>query len=155
MPISWGNAIYKGTGSWSDFHNVQHSSANRTAGETVFNTATIDPRVVANPLAAVDNNPNDAGFNPDIQPNAENFRTFPAYLLRQDYTSDWDGTVEKDITTVESVKVQFRLDCFNMLNRPQYNTPNVSPTSSAFGTTSGVYSGTFARLFQGGVHIVW
>jgi hypothetical protein len=153
MPIPWGNAIYKGSG-WNDFHNVQHSSANRTGG-TVFNTATIDPRVVANPLLPVDNDPLDAGYNPNIQPNAENFRTFPAYLLRQDYTSDWDGTVEKDITTYENIKIQFRLDCFNLLNRPQYNTPNVSPTSAALGTTNGVYAGTLARLFQAGAHIVW
>jgi hypothetical protein len=63
--------------------------------------------------------------------------------------------VQKDITTYRNIKVQLRLDVFNMLNRPQYNTPNVSPTSSAFGTTSGVYSGTFSRQFQLGAHIIW
>jgi hypothetical protein len=154
MPISWGNAIYTGDGSWRDFHNVQHSSANRS-GLAVFNTGAFDKRVIANSALAVDNDPLDAGFNPDIQPNAENFRTFPAYLMRQDYTSDWDGNVQKDVTTYESIKIQLRLECFNMFNRPQYNTPNVSPTSSAFGTTSGIYSGTFARQFQVGAHIVW
>jgi hypothetical protein len=154
MPISWGNAIYTGDGSWRDFHNVQHSSASRS-GLAVFNTGAFDKRVIANSALAVDNDPLDAGFNPDIQPNAENFRTFPAYLMRQDYTSDWDGNVQKDVTTYESIKIQLRLECFNMFNRPQYNTPNVSPTSSAFGTTSGIYSGTFARQFQVGAHIVW
>jgi hypothetical protein len=151
-PMSWGNVIYTGNG-YRDFHNVQHSSANVTGGK-VFNAAAFDTRTVANSALAADNNPLDgAKFNPNIQPNAENFRTFPQYLLRQDYTSNWDATVEKEVNTWESVKIQFRLDCFNLLNRPQYNTPNVSPTSASFATTSGVYSGTFARQFQAGVHI--
>jgi hypothetical protein len=151
-PMSWGNVIYTGNG-YRDFQNVQHSSANVTGGK-VFNTAVFDTRTVANSALAVDNNPLDgAKFNPNIQPNAENFRTFPQYLLRQDYTSNWDATAEKEVNTWESVKIQFRLDCFNLLNRPQYNTPNVGPTSASFATTSGVYSGTFARQFQAGVHI--
>jgi hypothetical protein len=39
-------AIYTGTG-WHDFHNKQHSAANRTGG-TVFNTAVFDTRVCVN-----------------------------------------------------------------------------------------------------------
>lgn len=150
-PMSWGNVIYTGT-SWKDFHNVQHSSANVTGG-TVFNTAVFDTRTVADSTKKVDNDPLDATFNPDIQPNSYNYRTFPAYLLRQDYTSNWDGNVQKDIKSWENVDLQLRLDCFNMLNRPQYNTPTVSPTSGSFGKTSGVYSGTNARQFQVGAHI--
>jgi hypothetical protein len=156
-PISWGNVIYTGSG-WNDFHNVQHSAANRTGG-TVFNTAVFDTRTCANGDTKCNNDPTNvtptAPYDPNIQPTSNNYRTSPAYLLRQDYTSDWDGTVQKDFTTYENIKVELRLDAFNLLNRPQYNTPNVSPTSSAFGTTSGVYSGTFARQFQVGAHIVW
>jgi hypothetical protein len=157
MPISWNNVIYTGNG-YSDFHNVQHSSANRTGGK-VFNTSVFDTRTVENSAYPVNNDPTNTSptnpYNPDIQPNAENYRTFPQYLLRQDYTSDWDANVQKDITAYENVKIELRLDAFNLLNRPQYNTPNVSPTSSAFGTTSGIYSGTFARQFQAGAHIVF
>lgn len=152
-PISWSNAIYTGT-SFKDLHNVQHSSANVTGGH-VFNTAVFDQRTVANPNQKGDNNPLDAGYNPNIQPNSYNYRTFPAYLLRQDYTSNWDGNVQKDIKAWENVALQLRLDCFNMLNRPQYGTPNVSPTSKSFGTTSGVYSGTNARQFQVGAHVAF
>jgi hypothetical protein len=120
-------------------------------GGHVFNTSVFDTRTVANAALAVDNDPLDgAKFNPNIQPNAENYRTFPQYLLRQDYTSDWDATLEKEVNTWENVKIQLRLDAFNLLNRPQYNTPTVSPTSASFGTTSGVYSGSFARQFQVG-----
>ncbi len=154
-PMSWNNVIYTGRG-YRDFHNVQHSSANVTGGH-VFNTAVFDTRTVVNSAYPVNNDPTNVSatspYNPDIQPTGNNYRTFPQYLLRQDYTSNWDATLEKDVDTWENVKIQLRLDCFNLLNRPQYNTPNVSPTSSSFGTTSGVYSGTFARQLQVGAHV--
>jgi hypothetical protein len=157
MPISWGNVIYN-TGTYRDFHNVQHSSANVTGGH-VFNTSVFDTRTVTNSAYPVNNDPTNVSptspYNPDIQPTSNNFRTFPAYLLRQDYTSDWDANVQKDVTAWENVKIEFRLDAFNLLNRPQYNTPTVSPTSATFGETSGIYSGTFARQFQVGTHIVF
>ncbi len=152
-PISWGNVIYTGSG-WNDFHNKQHSSANVT-GKPVFNTAVFDTRTCMNGGSSCNDDPTTGTYNPHVQPGTYNFRTFPQYLLRQDYTSNWDGNVQKEIRSWESVVVQLRLDCFNLLNRPQYNTPNVSPTSSLFGTTTGVYSGTNARQFQAGVHIAF
>lgn len=155
--LSWGNVIYTGT-SWKDFNNHQHSSANRL-GKPVFNTAVFDSRTVENSAYPANNDPTNTSptspYNPDIQPNGDNYRTFPQYLMRQDYTSDWDGNVQKDISGPENVKIELRLDAFNLLNRPQYNTPNLSPTSTSFGTTSGVYSGTQARQFQAGAHIVF
>ena len=152
-PMSWGNVIYTGS-NWHDFHNKQHSSAN-VNGTPVFNTAVFDTRNCQDPTKKCNNNPNDPNFNPNIQPTGNNYRTFPAYLLRQDYTSNWDANVQKDISTYENVRVELRMDIFNLLNRPQYNTPNVSPTSASFGTTSGVYSGTTARQFQVGAHVVF
>ena len=153
QPMSWGNTIYTGS-SWRDFSNKQHSSANVTGGK-VFNTSVFDTRTCENGGSKCQNDPTLAGFNPNVQPNSYNFRTFPAYLLRQDYTSNWDANVQKDIKTAENVVLQLRLDVFNMLNRPQYNTPNVSPTSSLFGTTTGTFSGTSARQFQVGAHIAF
>jgi hypothetical protein len=160
-PISWGNAIYTGSG-WKDFHNKQHSSANWQA-TPVFNTAAFDTRVCTNPIVApattCNNDPSTVTaanpLNPSIQPTSVNYRTFPQYLMRQDYTSNWDANVQKDITTYENIKIQLRLDAFNLLNRPQYNTPNVSPTSALFGTTTGVYTGTASRQLDVGAHIIW
>lgn len=131
-PMSWGNSIY--TGNYHDFNNKQHSSANVNA-KPVFNTS---------------------GFVTDskVQPNSYNYRTFPAYLLRQDYTSNWDGNVQKDFATFENVKVEVRLDCFNLLNRPQYAAPTVKPTSTLFGVTQGVYTSN-ERQFQVGAHVVF
>jgi hypothetical protein len=78
--------------------------------------------------------------------------------MRQDYTSNWDGNVQKDITAWENVKLELRLDAFNVLNRPQYNTPVVSPTSTLFGKIGNggyTYTGTTARQFQVGAHLVF
>jgi hypothetical protein len=157
-PISWGNVIYTGSG-FSDFHNVQHSSAN-VFGKPVFNTAVFDTRTVANSAYAVNNDPTNVTpttpFNPNIQPTGNNYRTFPAYLLRQDYTSNWDANVQKDTKLAENVNLELRLDMFNLLNRPQYGAPNVTPTAASFGQTGGlVYGGTFARQMQLTAHIVF
>jgi hypothetical protein len=160
-PISWGNVIYTGNG-WKDFHNVQHSSAN-VLGNKVFNTAVFDTRTCTYPFVtgqtACNNDPTNVSvtnpYNPNVQPNAENYRTSPAYLMRSDYTSNWDANVQKDFTTFENIKVQLRMDVFNALNRPQYASPNVSPTSGSFGTTTGVFGGTQARQMQVGAHITW
>lgn len=152
-PISWGNVIYTGSG-WNDFHNVQHSSAN-IFGKPVFNTAVFDTRVNVIPGAASQPNPYAANYNPLVQPNAYNYRTFPQYLLRQDYTSNWDADIQKNTTLAEGVSLELRLEAFNLLNRPQYNTPTVSPTSSTFGQAVGVYTGTTARQLQLGAHVIF
>jgi hypothetical protein len=160
QPIQWNNVIYLGNG-FKDLHNKQHSSANRL-GLPVFNTSVFDQAVCqSDPINGVStvtkcvNNPTLATNNPNVQPNGENFRTFPQYLMRQDYTSNWDGAVQKNITAYRETKIELRLDGFNLLNRPQYNTPTVSPTSATFGETSGVYGGTSARQLQVGAHIVF
>jgi len=150
--ISWGNAIYTGTG-WNDFQNKQHDKSAVINGTPVFNTSVFNTLTCVNGGSTCQNDPTIAGYNPTVQPNAYNFRTFPQYLMRQDYTSNWDGNVQKNFDTWENVKVQLRLDVFNLLNRPQYNTPNVSPTSSLFGTDTGIYSGTTSRQFQLAAHV--
>jgi hypothetical protein len=147
-PNSWGNVIYTGSG-WKDFHNKQHSSAN-VFGKPTFNTAAFDTRTCRSGATSCKNDPGLANYDPSIQPNSYNYRTFPQYLLRSDYTSNWDANVEKTFSAWERSKVEVRLDCFNLLNRPQYAAPNVSPISTLFATTSssGVLSGTIARQFQ-------
>ena len=153
-PLSWGNVIYTGSG-WNDFHNVEHSSKN-VLGQPVFNTAVFNTYTCANGVGTSCNNtPGSAGFNPNVQPNGDNYRTFPQYLLRQDYTSNWDGTLQKNTTLAEGVSLILRVDAFNLLNRPEYAAPNLSPTSSSFGTTSGVFGGTLSRQLQLGAHVTF
>jgi hypothetical protein len=134
MPIQWSNSIYTG-GGWNDFHNVQHSGAN-IFGQPVFNTSVFD-------TTSAD------------QPTSFNYRTFPQYLLRQDYLNNFDFNLQKDTQIRERATLELRADVFNALNHPEYNTPNVSPTSKAFGTTSGVYTGTIARQLQFGAHFIF
>jgi hypothetical protein len=157
QPIQWNNAIYTGSG-FKDLNNVQHSRANRN-GTPVFNTAVFDTRVCTSSATACNDDPTNVTvakpYNPTIQPNSYNYRTFPQYLMRQDYTSNWDGNVQKDFTTYKGIKVELRMDAFNLLNRPEYNSPTVSPVSANFGKTSGVASGTTARQLQVGGHIIF
>jgi hypothetical protein len=152
-PNSFGNVIYTGAG-WKDFNNKQHSSAN-VLGQPTFNTAVFDTRSLVNPALASQGDPGKANFNPAVQPNSSNYRTFPQYLLRSDYTSNWDANVEKQFKVWEQTKINVRLDCFNLLNHPQYAAPNLTPTSAAFGTTTGVLSGTLPRQFQVSAHIAF
>jgi len=127
QPISWGNAIYNGN--WHDFNMHPHQ-----ANGPAFNTAGFDK------LAA-------------DQPNGYNYRTFPAYLLRSDANNNFDFSILKDFALGEHFILQPRVDAFNALNHVQFNTPNVSPTSSSFGyNTAQLNSG---RALQGGVHIVF
>lgn len=154
QPIQWSNDVIY-TGDYHDLHNQQHSSANRL-GKPVFNTSVFDTRTVVNSQYPANNDPTNVSatkpYNPNVQPTGNNYRTFPEYLMRQDYTSDWDGNIEKDIKTYENVQIQLRLDAFNLLNRPQYASPNISPTNSSFGTTTGVFTSN-QRQLQVGAHI--
>ena len=151
-PMQWGNVVYNGN--WHDFHMKQHSALN-LEGKPVFSTSVFDTRTCQNGDTKCNNDPLDPKFDPSIQPNSENYRNFPTFVQRQDYTSNWDGNVQKDIKTAEHVDIQLRLDAFNLLNRPQYDTPNLSPTSSKFGTAYGIYKGTLSRHFDLGAHVVF
>ncbi len=68
------------------------------------------------------------------QPNGSDYRTFPSLFLREQNTNNADLSAFKSFTFGERVNLQLRLDAFNALNRVQFGSPNVTPTSSAFGT---------------------
>lgn len=128
QPISWGNVDY--TGNFSNFHNHPHDAS----GDASFNTA---------------------GFNTNskTQPNGYNYRTFPQYLLRSDGNNNFDFSVLKNFTIGERIIIQPRIDAFNALNHPQFNTANVSPTSSSFGIVNKQLNSP--RQLQGGIHILF
>jgi hypothetical protein len=126
-PLQWGNAIY--TGNYSGFNNNPHD----THGPS-FNTAGFD-------TVAAD------------QPNAYNYRTFPEYLLRSDPTNDLDLSVLKNFSLGDRFILQPRVDAFNSLNRPQFSSANVSPTSSSFGDVTSQLNTN--RQLQGGVHLIF
>jgi hypothetical protein len=145
-PYSWGNVIYNGN--WHDFANSPHN-----AHGSAFNTSVFDTRTCTNPALPCNNTVGAAAFNPNVQPNAYNNRTFPLFALRADVTNNWDFSALKNIPIFERIQLQARVDAFNAFNRVQFSAPNLSPTSSAFGTISGQQNTN--RQLQGGVHIIF
>lgn len=87
------------------------------------------------------------------QPNSYNYRTFPTYFGRQDSTNNFDASVLKDFSFGERLRLQYRFEAFNLLNHTSFSTPNVSPTSSAFGTISAQANNP--RSIQQGLRIVF
>jgi len=145
-PYGWGNVIYNGN--WHDFNNNPHN-----AKGLAFNTAVFDTRTCQNGTTACNNTVGSANYNPSVQPNAYNYRTFPLYALRADPTNNWDFSLLKNFRIHDRLQIQPRVDAFNAFNRVQFGAPNLSPTSSAFGTITSQQNTN--RQLQGGVHILF
>ncbi len=76
----------------------------------------------------------------------------------------WDFSVLKDTTLTERMKLQFRLEIFNLLNRANFNTPNLivftPPTATnptgVSGTAAAITStATTARQVQFALKLLW
>ncbi|HEY3837827.1 MAG TPA: hypothetical protein VGL72_14700, partial [Bryobacteraceae bacterium] len=130
--LNWGNVIY--TGNWHDFNNAAHNY------QHAFNTSVFDTRT------------KDANGNV-VQPNAFNYRTFPMYALRSDPSNNLDCSLLKNVSVTESTKLQLRFEAYNALNHPQFSSPNVSPTSSSFGVSTG--QANTPRVLQLGARYVF
>lgn len=104
--LSWGNVIYLGGNIQLDPRNLSHA----------FDTSRFDTH-----------SRDQLSFN---------FRTFgPMYnYWRADTANNTDLSLLKDFHLTERVTLQYRFDAFNSLNRAQFGSPNLSPTSKAFGT---------------------
>ncbi|MDP9171860.1 MAG: TonB-dependent receptor, partial [Acidobacteriota bacterium] len=105
-PLAWGNLIYYGGPLNYDAANVNHAF-----DTTQFNTVT-------------------------SQQLSQNFRTFPSQFsnLRVEGTRNIDFTLTKNFNIGEKAKVQFRAESFNLTNTPLFASPNLTATSSSFGT---------------------
>jgi len=66
---------------------------------------------------------------------ASNIATFGTRYgnLRQDGAANVDLSLIKNTAITEKVKLQFRSEAFNALNRPSFDPPNLTVTSTAFG----------------------
>ena len=75
-------------------------------------------------------------------------RTFPLFLssVRGPSQSQFNLSAFKDFNFTERWKMQFRAECYDVLNHPNFNDPNLSVTSSNFGTISA--QGSPSRQFQ-------
>jgi hypothetical protein len=84
-----------------------------------------------------------------------NVRRFPRYLsgVRGDGHSKWDFSATKHFRLSERADLQFRAECYNCLNHPNFETPNMTVTSSLFGTIS--EQGGTSRQFQGALKLTF
>jgi hypothetical protein len=84
-----------------------------------------------------------------------NVRTFKSRYsgLRADGGNNLDFSVIKNTQLSEAVRVQFRAEAINALNHPQFNAPNTTPTSSAFGQVTSEW--TWPRVIQFGLKFLF
>ncbi len=70
---------------------------------------------------------------------ASNIRTLPTRFnkIRGDGINNFDMSLFKNFRISETFKGQFRLETFNTFNHVQFDVPNTTPTSTAFGTITG------------------
>jgi hypothetical protein len=110
--LPWGAVVFTGK-NWSDIVNVP-------GGQTI--NQWLNP-------AVFDRNPNDQP-NPSYQ-----YIYMPKAVpgARGPGINTLDLSLNKRIAIKENVALQVRLDAFDALNHPNWGSPNVSPTSSAFG----------------------
>ncbi len=105
-PLGFGNLIYLGA--------PLHYNASNPNGAT-FNTAAFD-----------------TGSATQL---ANNFRTFPAAFsnLRIDSMNNFNVNLSKTFVLYERLKLQFRGESYNVCNRPLFESPTMTVTSSTFG----------------------
>ena len=73
--------------------------------------------------------------------------------LRQTPTNNFDYSILKNTRIKERLNLQYRAEFFNGFNHPVFNAPNLTPTSTAFGTISGVYN--LERHIQMALRMTW
>ncbi|MBS1858922.1 MAG: TonB-dependent receptor [Acidobacteria bacterium] len=140
-----------GRGKWLDTHN---RVMNKIVGGWVLNS--IYTNQIGAPLTfgsniifyggSINSNPHPSNLDKPIfdtthfntissQQLASNIATFGTRYgsLRQDGADNVDLSMIKDTAITEKVKLQFRFEAFNAFNRPSFDPPNLTVTSSAFG----------------------
>ena len=124
-PVLWGNVIYYG----GDL-NWQPGAVNG-----VFNTALFN--------------------RTSSQALSYNIRTFSTQFdnLRADYINNWDLALIKDTRIREHLRIQFRCEAFNAMNRTDFDVPNVNPTSSSFGRITN--QANSERRIQMSLRLLW
>jgi len=101
-------------------------------------------------------------FNPNAFLTLPTMSGFYGNVGRDEYTGPglgtWDFAVLKDTSVTERLNLQFRAEFFNILNRANFNTPNlivftpsgVSGTAGAINSTS-----TTSRQIQFALKLLW
>ncbi len=115
----------------------------------------------------IEGNPNQ-WFNPNAFIAPPQFLGFYGNVGRDSYRgpglATWDFSALKDTKIFERVNLQFRAEIFNLLNRANFNTPNLvafTPPTAAnptglSGTAGAITStSTTSRQVQFGLKLLW
>jgi hypothetical protein len=110
--LNWGAVVFTGN-KWSDIVNVP-------GGQNIqhwINTSVFDTKAADQPNTAYQ------------------FRYFPVAVpdARAPGVNNVDLSLNKRVRITEALNLQIRADAFDALNHPNWGSPNVSPTSAAFG----------------------
>jgi hypothetical protein len=86
---------------------------------------------------------------------ASNIVTLSSYIsgVRAPNVNNWDMSVIKNTQVRERLGIQFTAQFINALNHPQFQAPNTSPTSTAFGQLTGTFS--WQRIIEFGLKITF
>ena len=125
-PLSWGNLLYYG------------------------GNLDLDPRRVDGPAFDI------TRFNTvSTQQLASNVRTFDTLFgnLRADGINALNASLAKKFALTERVNLALRLEAFNAPNRPAFDVPNLTPTSSSFGLITAQTINP--RAIQLGARLAW
>jgi len=124
-PLGWGNVIYLGGNL-----NYNPGNPNMAFDTTRFNTNS-------------------------SQQLANNIRTFYNRFsnLRAEDIKNFESAISKPIPIHERLRLLFRAEAFNTLNRVQFGGPSLSPTSSSFGVQTS--QANSPRTIQGSLRLVW
>lgn len=125
-PLSFGNLLYYG----GPLHYNPHQPNGTTFDISQFNTVS-------------------------AQQLSYNIRTFDTYFnnLRRDPTKNADLSLLKRFTIAERKYLQMRFEAFNLTNRVTFAAPNLTATSSSFGTITS--QANTPRRIQMGARLVW
>ena len=86
---------------------------------------------------------------------ANDLRTFPKYFagVRAPNQSSWNFSLIKYFNFTERVRLQFRAECYNALNHPNFDAPNMTVTGTNFGVITA--QGSPSRQFQGALKLTF
>jgi hypothetical protein len=147
--ISWGNLFYYGSvDQVADALN--HDAIHAKNLNQWFDPAAVWTGSAAPPAGFV-------GFEgrSAVQPGTYQARVFPQYIdsLRNDGIRNWDAKILRKFTVYERLALVVSADLLNVTNHTQFTGPNLSVTSSAFGSLSG--QANSGRILQFNTRIVF
>jgi len=131
------------------------------AGVATWHTGTL----LNFPAMVVNGDPTVSSPGPGGWFNTSAFSILPAFTRRANpwYYSNIhgpmflniDGTLNKDLSVTERIRLQLHMDAFNTFNNMNWNNPNMTVGSSQFGRSTDIYPQSFGRRLQLGLKLMF